>query len=75
MKVINNITVFEFTDEAAARSYAERCNKPMQILLGDHPYYFVASLTDAERLAALGYEFMPNIQADNHIPAVSTPSM
>lgn len=68
MRVVEGITVFEFTALDAAQAYSERCIKPMQILLGDCPYYWVASLGDAERLVALGYEFVnPLPQARSHV--------
>lgn len=34
----------------------EHCVKPVRIILGDHPWYWVVSPADAERLMAEGYD-------------------
>jgi hypothetical protein len=59
MKIIEGKTVFEFTGLEAAKSFALRCDKPMQILLGDAPVYWVTSLADSSWLTAKGYEEIP----------------
>lgn len=58
MKVINDRTVYEFTNVELAKSFTLRCNKPMQILLGDAPFFWVASLGDAEWFVEQGYELL-----------------
>jgi hypothetical protein len=59
MKMIEGRTVFEFTSIEAAKSFALRCDKPMQIVLGTAPMYWVASLADASWLTKKGYEEAP----------------
>jgi hypothetical protein len=58
MKQINNRCVYEFADLEVARAFSNRCNKPMQIVFGDAPYYWVTSLADAEWLVKKGYELL-----------------
>jgi predicted ATP-grasp superfamily ATP-dependent carboligase len=64
-KTINDITVFEYTDLATAEALVELSVEPMQILLGDYPFYWVASREEAEQLVALGYELLPSIPKMN----------
>jgi hypothetical protein len=59
MKSIEGMTVFEFTDLNNAQNFADQAIEPMQILLGDYPHYWVTTIGTAERLVALGYEFLP----------------
>jgi hypothetical protein len=58
MKIIRDRPVFEFSNLADAKAFALRAAKPMLILLGDAPYYWVASLADAASLAEEGYELL-----------------
>jgi hypothetical protein len=58
MQVIKGRTVFEFSSLENAKSFAIGCEKPMQIILGDAPFYWVASLADATWLTANGYELL-----------------
>jgi hypothetical protein len=51
-------TIFRFRNLATARSFAQRCNKSMAILLGNCPEYWVATPGQAKRLEALGYEIL-----------------
>jgi hypothetical protein len=57
MRFLKDATIFEFLNLESAYSFASRCSAPMQILLGDSPHYWVVNVNEAERLAALGYEF------------------
>jgi hypothetical protein len=58
MKIISDRAIYEFSNLADAEAFTLRARKPMQILLGNAPYYWVASLADAEWLAEQGYEVL-----------------
>jgi hypothetical protein len=70
MKLIKGATIYEFTDLELAQEFANQANMPMQILLGDHPYYWVTTVNAAEQLASLGYEFLHI----DHKPSISVTS-
>ena len=56
------IRVQRFRSLALARAAREHAVKPVRILLGDHPEYWVVTPADAERLVRAGYEYAPETE-------------
>jgi hypothetical protein len=53
-----NSQVSKFNSLAAAKSFADRCNKMQLIVIGDDSKYWVASASFATKLEKLGYELV-----------------
>jgi hypothetical protein len=49
-------TTFRFNRLATARSFTNRCEKLMMIILGDDGLFWVVTPADATRLTRMGYE-------------------
>ena len=47
---------WEFRDLDLARRFAERCDQPHYVVLGEFPQIWVACPADAERMTKAGYE-------------------
>ena len=48
---------FRFRSLRLAKSFANRATKPLWIMLGDHPEFWVVRPVDADRLERAGYEY------------------
>ena len=47
---------YRFRSLGLARNFANRATKPLWIILGDHPEFWVVRPVDADRLERAGYE-------------------
>jgi len=48
---------FRFRSLELAQSFVNHATKPLRIVLGDHPEFWVVRPVDAERLVRAGYEY------------------
>lgn len=48
---------YRFRSLALARSFAGKAIRPLWIILGDHPEFWVVRPVDADRLERAGYEY------------------
>jgi hypothetical protein len=52
--------ILSFHSLGTARSVCyEHSVRPMRIILGDYPWFWVVTPADAERLVKAGYEYIP----------------
>lgn len=54
---------YRFQSPFAAYRFAANATKPMSIILGDCPEFWVVSPADAEGLVKMGYEYAPKGEA------------
>jgi hypothetical protein len=56
------IQIQRFRSLALARAARDRAVKPMRIVIGDAPEYWLVIPLDAERLVRAGYEYAPETE-------------